>query len=164
MRNLTVIESIVLAFCVIMVGAIVGPRIMPEGDQASESAVRTNMKVVQVAAESYALDHGGAFPAVIDSEFQSYFPDGKPGASAVAGKAPVNPFTRKEEWPVMSAIGDVEAVRNLPPVWVGRAGQINYCPIVVGNKVTGYAITGAGEDGRSLEGSSASLSFVLANQ
>lgn len=164
MRNLTTIESIVLGFSAIMVAAIVWPRLMPSGDPAAKAVIKANMKVVQVAAESYAIEHRGQYPRSVDLDFQSYFPGGKPGPTATAGKAPLNPFSRKEEWPVVSSIGDVDAVRNLAPAWMGRAGQINYCPLTEGEKVKGYAILGAGEDGRNLEGSAATLSLVMANQ
>jgi hypothetical protein len=131
--------------------------------KAREASVRANMRTVQIAAESYASDHGGKYPTEVDENFKSYFPGGSYGGSAAtAGKPPINPYDYQKEWPVIGHVTDVAASRHDPSATLEK-GTIEYSPIG-GPPATTYAIRGGGGDGKVIGAHDPSMALVLSNQ
>lgn len=162
----TLIEIIVLVIIVIILARIAMPGFIRAKNQEREVAVRNNMRITQVAAESYANDSAGEFPKEINDAFKSYFPGG-PGDGQKVGKArgPVNPFTGQPEWPKLGNLTDVKSVRSKPPSYVGPAGTIEYSPIAdpKTGAINSYSIRGANKDGVSLSDTAANTSLVLSH-
>lgn len=111
-----------------------------------DEAVKANMRTVQLAAESYAIEHDGLFPKLIDNDFKSFMPGGEHLKAAADG--PANPFTTKKEWPAVGTITDVKAAREAAPPKL-EMGKIEYSCIDNGKA---YAIIGGGHDGKALPG------------
>ena len=106
-------------------------------DKARAAAVKANMRTVQIAAESYSTDNGGAYPKAIDDQFKSYFPGGGSDGKTPAPDGLSNPFDNKKEWPTMGTITDLKAARE-KPVSI-PAGTIQYSLLPSGDS---YAIIG----------------------
>lgn len=141
-------QTVALAVGAVMCLSGCSVRDFTEAQQkARDASVKANMHTVQIAAESYATDHNGNYPTDIDANFKSYFPGGSSGAAganSTAGTAPINPFTRKPEWPVIGHVTDVVASRQDAKASLGK-GVVEYSPIG-GSPATSYAIRGGGAD------------------
>jgi len=120
-----------------------------------DEAVRQNMSAVQIIVESYALQHGGHFPAAVNQSLSPYF-----SGSGRWGRAPINPFTLKAEWPVTGHLVSVAAVRKSSPGPLA-AGKIEYTCL---HKGTGYAIRGGGAKGVALTDKASHFTLVLSNE
>lgn len=119
--------------------------------KSMNASVKANMRTAQIAAESYASDHGGDYPVEIDTAFKSYYPAGSNNGK-VAGSPPRNPFTQQAEWPVPGKITDITSARKLPPQPL-QAGVVEYTPLFDGqHKPTSYAIRGGGERNLTVTG------------
>lgn len=114
-------------------------------EKAKTWAVKGNMWAVREAAENYAKDHTYMYPTQIDDEFKSYFPGGDPKTKK-PGKAPINPFTGKEEWPQLGYIVNLEDARNILPGGLKR-GILEYTPLENGKS---YAIRGGSEADKAI--------------
>ncbi|MBS1992533.1 MAG: type II secretion system protein [Cyanobacteria bacterium SZAS LIN-2] len=161
----TLLEMLIMVIIVLILAAVAMPIYFGSEDKTREGALKNNMRMVQMAAESYAQDKGGIYPDKLDDQYFSYFPGG-PGDGKTLGKAhgPQNPYTHKEEWPIIGNITDVQLARSSAPTFVGNAGQIEYSPIPGPNGVRAYAIRGARKNGLALPGTTANTTFVLTRQ
>lgn len=122
-----------------------------------DQIVRANMRTVQLAVESYALDHDGLFPKAIDDDFKTFMPGAEYRKAAPDG--PTNPFSTKKEWPILGSISDVANARaSAPPALA--SGKIQYSCIDNGKS---YAIVGGGHDGKALPGEGKDKTLVLSN-
>ncbi|MBI5175332.1 MAG: type II secretion system protein [Candidatus Obscuribacter sp.] len=165
-QGFTLIELLVVVIIIGILAAIALPNFIGAQDKAREASVKANMRTAQIAAESYATDNGGTYPAsASSSDYLSYLPGGSSstGAGATAGKNPVNPFTNAPEAIKSGAVSDVQATRAGAPTSVGSAGNVEYSAIT-GAAPTSYAIRGAGKSGTALGGTSPGTTLVLSNQ
>src|SRR5262249_3377766 len=140
--KLTVLTTLLSVLCGSSLPAIGENDVINDG---MDHAVKLNMRTVQIAAESFALDNNGRYPARLTDHFRCYFPAGDPVRKKV-GQAPVNPFTKKAEWPVIGSIKIAEQARSAGPLPVSP-GVIEYSSLADG---TDYAIIGGGHDGKAL--------------
>jgi len=106
-------------------------------DKARNASVKANMRTLQLAAESYATDNGGAYPKAIDDSFKSYMPGGGSDGKTPAPDGLTNPFDSKKEWPTMGTITALKAGSE-KPVSI-TAGTIQYSSLDGGKS---YAIIG----------------------
>jgi|GEM_PF-628278 len=161
----TLLEMLIMVIIVLILAAVAMPIYFGSEDKTREGAVKNNMRMVQMAAESYAHDRGGLYPAKMDDEYFCYFPGGSPKTKS-RGQAhgPTNPYTRQPEWPILGSVNDVQGVRSSVPTLVGTAGQIEYSPISGPGGIVGYAIRGARKNGLALPGTSPMTTFVLTRQ
>jgi hypothetical protein len=132
----------------------VSDKMQQTGDKMRNIAVRNNMLAVQVGLETYAKEHDGKYPTVVDEAFKASFR--KPNSVNLDG--PVNPFTNKAEWPTVGGgAASLEAAKNSPPAQL-KPGEIYYCPIAGGES---YAIMGGSQEGTPIMNSITGKPFTL---
>lgn len=142
-----------------IVAAIAIPNFISAQQRAYSNVVKGNMRQTQIAVESYAQDHEQTYPSTVD-DFKSYFPGGVPNQKD--GQAPINPCTKKPEWPIMGSLTSVQQARTLPPEMLGK-GVVEYSVIVSDGKANAYAIRGGDGRGMTLRAYE-NTSLVLSNQ
>jgi hypothetical protein len=120
-----------------------------------DEVVRQNMLAVQIVVEAYASEHRGKFPLTVNQKLSAYFSGGDKW-----GRAPINPFTQKAEWPVPGHITSVNAARKVKAGAL-KAGTVEYTSLGGG---ASYAIRGGGADGLALVDKASGGTFVLSNQ
>lgn len=138
-----------------IVAAVALPNFIGAQDKAKCASVKANMRIAQIAVESYAVDHEGMYPKTLD-DLKKLYPGSKP---------PINPFTAEAEWPHMGSIKDPEAARTLDPEQQNiGSGVVEYSVVIdETNKPTSYAIRGGDKDGHAIQGNTAGNSLVLSN-
>jgi type II secretory pathway pseudopilin PulG len=168
--GLTIIEGLIMVMIVLVLAAIVMPRFLDAEGKIQQLKVKQNMRIVQMAADAYAVSNLGKYPLSADDPgFKSFFPGGNANIqSPSGGNYPENPFTHIEEAPVNGNITDVKQTRYSPPLDLGGprvAGKIFYNAIVSseGGNPIGYAIVGAGKDGKAMSAPSPQLTGILSN-
>lgn len=166
-RGFTVLELFMVTIIVAILAFVGWRSFKASKDIEREGAVRVNMRVAQIAAKSYFNDSGGAYPASHnDAAYLSYFPGGSCDQSGTkAGNFPINPFTNRPEPPLNGHVTDVNQARAEVPKLIGEPGQIFYSPITApgSDKVTSFAIQGAGRDGSVLAGPQPGTTLVLSD-
>lgn len=129
-----------------IVAAIAIPNFVAAQQKAKVANTKANMRLAQIAAESYAADFGGVFPVSVDSKFKSYYPGGV--AKESEGTAPRNPFSNENEWPVSGRIQNIQNARAEDPGPISP-GAVEYSAILdAQGKATNYAIRGG--DGKGM--------------
>lgn len=170
----TIIEIVVIIAIIFVLAGVIFPRYVDFANQTRLTALKENMKIVQMAVEAYAINNNGDYPSQPDDAgFRSYFPGGNCDRQhPKGGNYPENPFTHKAEAPVSGNVTDVKQTRQLPPADLGgsrMAGKIFYNVIVLNdiptgkNKTAGYAIEGANSNGMAITDTKPNMAYVLSN-
>ncbi len=159
----TLIELLVVVIIIGILAAIALPNFIGAQDKAREASVKSNMRTAQIAAEQYAVDAAGSYPASsTDPGYQAYYPGGNADRNTPqGGNYPINPFGT-------SGVGEAPGVLTVTSVQqarqngtdLGGPGKIGYANI----GGTSYAIMGGNKTGFSLGGTSAGTYLVLSNQ
>jgi hypothetical protein len=142
------ISSVSLSVLLLAVGGCASSPPSWEKKQAigRDFQVRDNMRLVQMAAENYAGDHGGnSYPLKVDDMFKTYFRGGVEGQTP-SPVGTVNPFTGTNKFPVLGSISDPLSARFGPRFDI-TPGEVQYSPLASGK---GYAIVGGAHDGMVL--------------
>lgn len=153
--------GLVLFCCAMLIGMFV-PRVTSAEEKANEQTTKTSMHIAQVALESYAADHNNTYPPEINDELKSYYPGGEADGKTPASQGPMNPYSKKAEFPVtVGYISTPTVVRSLPPEGTGAAaGQVVYLPL---NKQRSYALIGTAGSGKAVAGDLPNTTLVLSN-
>ncbi|MBA4049551.1 MAG: hypothetical protein C0464_00935 [Cyanobacteria bacterium DS2.008] len=153
--------GLVLFFSAMLIGMFV-PRVTSAEEKANEQITRTSMHITQVALETYAADHNNTYPAEIDDALKSYYPGGEADGKTPASQGPLNPYSKKPEFPVMVGyMSTPTAVRSLPPESTGASpGQVVYIPL---DNHRSYALLGTTGDGKAIDGTLPKTTLVLSN-
>jgi type II secretory pathway pseudopilin PulG len=148
-----------------IIAAIAIPNFVGAQDKARTASVKANMRTVQIAAESYAIDHNGLYPTAINADFEAYFPGGSSGGSSPSpGKPPANPYDFKAQWPVLGHVTDLAASRKDASAMLAE-GEVEYSPIYTGkHQATSYAVRGGGKGGHVIEGKDPDSALVISNE
>jgi hypothetical protein len=124
--------------------------------KAREAGVRHNMRMVQLAADTYQIYNKGKYPIAIDNAFKSYSMDGKQD-NKTPGKPVFNAFTNTEFWPTLGKPSDIAAIRAGQSFKISP-GSIIYVPIDNGKS---YAIVGGDADGQPIKESDSSKPMII---
>jgi len=157
-HGFTVVERFVLVLIIALFVGVALPYFFNAQDAQIEATVKANMKIAQMAAESYAHDNGGIYPlAANDPAYASYFPGGNRNSkSPMPGNYPINPFSNTAQCPLTGTVTDVEKTRTSAPLQLGQPGAVYYNPIAAkdsdaeDSRNTSYAIQGSGKTGFAL--------------
>lgn len=127
---------------------------------AKQAQLRGNMRTLQIALETYAMDEGRpSYPRKIDLSVKSYYDGGVKRKKE--GKPVANAFTGKPEWPIMGSFTSVEAARTAPPSALAP-GVIEYSVIIDANgEPSSYVIRGG--DATGLTYVQNGKTFILSN-
>ncbi len=167
--GLTIIEALIMAVIILGLAAVIMPRFLDVEAKTQLLKVKQNMIIVAMAAQAYANKVGKYPLAADDPGFRSFFAGGNADSqSPSGGNYPENPFTHIAEAPVNGNIVDVKRTRFSPPLDLGGprvAGKIFYNAIIPseGGSAIGYAIVGAGKDGKAVSGPSPQMTSILSN-
>ena len=166
----TIIEILVIIIIVLILAAVVLPKFFDMERKNRQSNVQENMQIVDMAVKKYATSNKGNYPLRCDDPaLKSFFPGGNTNAQApLGGNYPENPFTHMPEAPFPGNVTDVEQTRQSSPADLGgprMAGKIFYNALIPAEKekAIGYAIQGAGRDGRAIAGQTPNTTSVLSN-
>jgi prepilin-type N-terminal cleavage/methylation domain-containing protein len=161
-HGFTLIELLVVVIIIGILAAIALPNFIGAQNKAREASVKSNMRTVQIAAETYATDNAGNYPTGVNPAFESYFPGGQSDGQTAATGGPLNPFTGLAEWPNAGGVmpGTPAQMRTAAPA-VGTQGQISY---YWASPPTTYAIVGSNTLAKPLGGLTTGTFLVLSNQ
>ncbi len=172
----TLFEFFAVVIIVVILVGVALPYFFSARDLEAEATIKANMKIAQMAAESYAHDHAGEYPPeAADLVYQSYFPGGNRNVDNPSpGNYPVNPFTKQPQPPLAGKVKDPVQAKQSPPQLLGEPGAIYYNAIVGqsaqedANPIcNSYAIQGASRSGYALidreDGPMSKHTLVLTN-
>lgn len=142
------VSILVIGSCLLILAAVVLPCFIGAREMKQRSAVRGNMRTVQLAAESYATDHNGRYPEKL-SQIEPFLP-----AGGFFKDNLVQGSTLKSEDMLTELRNRTISDSGLKP------GQVAYCAVAGGNT---YAILGSGPDGMQIAGVGGKV-LVLSNQ
>ncbi len=168
-KGFTLIELLVVVIIIGILAAIALPNFIGAQDKAREASVKANMRTAQIAAESYATDNGGTYPAgPTDDGYHSYFPGGGSDGKT-PGNYPANPFKNQGPEALVNAPLGTGATAVATARSTGgsvAAGSVGYSPVAstTGGGNTSYGIMGGNKSGTALGGTAPGTFLVLSNQ
>ncbi|MBY0358141.1 MAG: prepilin-type N-terminal cleavage/methylation domain-containing protein [Candidatus Obscuribacterales bacterium] len=163
-KGFTLVELLVVVVIVGILAAIALPNFIGAQKKSKNAAVKSNMRTVQIAAETYGTDSGGRYgldPGVI----QNYAPGGSNSfAGGQLGTWPANPVDVGIPGVVAgTALADAAAVAALRnSILTGtNYGQTSYSGTT---DQTSYAVWAMGADGRTVTDAIGTKALILSNQ
>lgn len=160
----TLVELLVVVVIIGILAAIALPNFIGAQSKARSAMTKGNMHTVQVAAEAYATDSGGAYATDCSAAgCGPYFPGGGMLIGGAVGQYPQNAVTGvMNQQP--GAGGQTLATRALAATTVAiGAGTCTYDPINQGGTNVSYVICGGDSNGKAVPGLGGKC-LVLSNQ
>lgn len=143
----------ILIFMLSVVIVLALPSIIGSQKKARTASIKGGLRTIQIAAESYATDSGGSYPAHFH-EMLPFFPGGGNLIGGAPGKLPNNVLPKD-----VIDLGPLQ--RNQFDDWLKvhgsenfKPGKIIFCGIRTGRheKCDGYAVVGVDESGHAIGG------------
>jgi len=158
----TLVELLVVVVIIGILAAVALPNFISAQLKAKTAAVKGNMRITQIAAESYATDTAGVYGGIL--AISPYYPNGSATVGGAAGRYPSNPITGvRNEQPLLAGPAtsqEIVILRNLPPGLAGARGRHSYRVVDAGSS---YAVVGIDASGMGIA-SSSGHTLVLSNQ
>lgn len=164
-QGFTLTEMLIVSATIGILAVIALPNYMAARQKAMVTAVRGNMRVVQVAAEAYGVDAGGIYSASVGADgIGPYFNNGGFYLKGDMGEYPTNPITGAlNVAPVNAGPTNQAEVNELrtsaPSNSPAGIGGTTYKQVEDG---LGYAVTGGDSKGLQVTGR-ANTVMVLSN-
>jgi prepilin-type N-terminal cleavage/methylation domain-containing protein len=161
----TLVELLVVVVIIGVLAAIALPNFVGAQKKARTASIKGNMRTIQIAAESYATDSGGAY-STLAGTWPNYLPGGSINLTGKPGTMPTNPITGT----VPAALNDAglatgTAIQNQKTTLASSKGKAAtgdpaYCQADAGNS---YAVSGSDPDGNYVSGVTGNC-LILSNQ
>ena len=162
----TLVELLVVVVIIGILAAIALPNFIGAQKKAKCASIKGNMRTVQIAAESYATDSGGAYSSLAGT-WINYMPGGSNNPTGTKGNLPINPVTGSTPASLndagLATSTAIQTQKTTPASGVAgkaAAGDPAYCSGDAGNT---YAVSGSDPDGNYISGVGG-FCLVLSNQ
>ncbi len=162
----TLVELLVVVVIVGILAAIAVPNFVSAQTKAKVGSVKGNMRVLQMAAESFGTANGGPYATdTLNSATGCgpFLPGGSRNITGNMGTYPTNPLTGTANVPGNSGLTTAKAISNArvsaPGKCGGNTGGLTYDQADAGMS---YAITGGDALGNCITGTTGKT-FVLSN-